>query len=312
MADLNLSTLTEADIITKRVMPAILDAGWSDTTQIRQEVKLRDGKVIVRGKVAARRTVKSADIVLYYKPGIPLAVDIARRIKKEIRRELHLTASAGVSYNKFLAKIASDYRKPDGLFTIHPSRAEKFIAALPIEAFWGVGHATAERMRALSITNGAQLRARDKDFLVRHFGKTGAIFYNFARGVDDRPVEPSRMRKSVGCEETYRENVTRAEALEQRLPLLAEELAGRLARSGFRGNTLTLKVKFPDFVQKTRCATVPEILTEKEGILPLARTLMEELDSGDRTFRLLGLSVSHPQEEQRQGIWEQLWLELEY
>jgi len=114
------------------------------------------------------------------KPGIPLAVDIARRIKKEIRRELHLTASAGVSYNKFLAKIASDYRKPDGLFTIHPSRAEKFIAALPIEAFWGVGHATAERMRALSITNGAQLRARDKDFLVRHFGKTGAIFYNFA------------------------------------------------------------------------------------------------------------------------------------
>ena len=186
------------------------------------------------------------------------------------------------------------------------------IAALPIEAFWGVGHATAERMRALSITNGAQLRARDKEFLIRHFGKTGAIFYNFARGVDDRPVEPSRMRKSVGCEETYRENVTRAEALEQRLPLLAEELAGRLARSGFRGNTLTLKVKFPDFVQKTRCATVPEILTEKEGILPLARTLMEELDSGDRTFRLLGLSVSHPQEEQRQGIWEQLWLELEY
>nr|WP_257228143.1 hypothetical protein [Akkermansia muciniphila] len=195
--------------------------------------------------------------------------------------------------------------------SIHPGR-KKFIAALPIEAFWGVGHATAERMRALSITNGAQLRARDKDFLVRHFGKTGAIFYNFARGVDDRPVEPSRMRKSVGCEETYRENVTRAEALEQRLPLLAEELAGRLARSGFRGNTLTLKVKFPDFVQKTRCATVPEILTEKEGILPLARTLMEELDSGDRTFRLLGLSVSHPQEEQRQGIWEQLWLELEY
>ena len=107
------------------------------------------------------------------KPGIPLAVDIARRIKKEIRRELHLTASAGVSYNKFLAKIASDYRKPDGLFTIHPSRAEKFIAALPIEAFWGVGHATAERMRALSITNGAQLRARDKEFLIRHFGKTG-------------------------------------------------------------------------------------------------------------------------------------------
>ena len=237
------------------------------------------------------------------KPGIPLAVDIARRIKREIRQELHLTASAGVSYNKFLAKIASDYRKPDGLFTIHPSRAEEFIARLPIEAFWGVGHATAERMRA---------RERSLDFLLRHFGKIGGIFYNFARGMDDRPVEPSRIRKSVGCEETYRTDVTRAEALEQHLPLLVEELTGRLARSGFRGNTLTLKVKFPDFVQKSRCMTVPDSLTEKEDILPLARTLMEDLDSGDRTFRLLGLSVSHPQEEQRQGIWEQLWLDLEY
>ena len=235
-----------------------------------------------------------------------------RRIKREIRQELHLTASAGVSYNKFLAKIASDYRKPDGLFTIHPSRAEEFIARLPIEAFWGVGHATAERMRALSITNGAQLRERSLDFLLRHFGKIGGIFYNFARGMDNRPVEPSRIRKSVGCEETYRTDVTRAEALEQHLPLLVEELTGRLARSGFRGNTLTLKVKFPDFVQKSRCMTVPDSLTEKEDILPLARTLMEDLDSGDRTFRLLGLSVSHPQEEQRQGIWEQLWLDLEY
>ncbi len=246
------------------------------------------------------------------KPGIPLAVEIARRIKKEIRQELRLTASAGVSYNKFLAKIASDYRKPDGLFTIHPSRAEEFIARLPIEAFWGVGHATAERMRALSITNGAQLRERSLDFLLRHFGKIGGIFYNFARGMDDRPVEPSRIRKSVGCEETYRTDVTRAEALEQHLPLLVEELTGRLARSGFRGNTLTLKIKFPDFVQKSRSITVPDCLTDMEDILPLARTLMEDLDSGNRTFRLLGLSVSHPQEEQRQGIWEQLWLDLEY
>lgn len=151
------------------------------------------------------------------KPGIPLAVDIARRIKKEIRRELHLTASAGVSTINSWQK---SLRLPQAGWAVHnPSiPGGKFIAALPIEAFWGVGHATAERMRALSITNGAQLRAQDKDFLVRHFGKTGAIFYNFARGVDDRPVEPSRMRKSVGCEETYRENVTRAEALEQRLP----------------------------------------------------------------------------------------------
>lgn len=245
------------------------------------------------------------------KQGIPLAVDIARRIKKDIRNELQLTASAGISYNKFLAKIASDYRKPDGLFTIHPSRAEEFIARLPIEAFWGVGHATATRMRALSIANGAQLRERDREFLIRHFGKIGNLFYNFARGIDDRPVEPSRIRKSVGCEATYREDVAKMEALERNIPLLAEELAGRLQRSGFRGNTLTLKVKFPDFVQKSRSMTVPECLTEAGDILPLARTLMEDLDSGDRAFRLLGLSVSNPLEERPRGIWEQLWLDLD-
>lgn len=160
------------------------------------------------------------------KPGIPLAVEIARRIKKEIRQELRLTASAGVSYNKFLAKIASDYRKPDGLFTIHPSRAAEFIARLPIESFWGVGQATAARMHSLSITNGAQLRERDQEFLVRHFGKIGILFYNFARGIDERPVESSRIRKSVGCEQTYREDVTKTQALENSLPILAEELGG--------------------------------------------------------------------------------------
>ncbi|MBD9271005.1 MAG: DNA polymerase IV, partial [Akkermansia sp.] len=246
------------------------------------------------------------------KPGISLAVEIARRIKREIRQELRLTASAGVSYNKFLAKIASDYRKPDGLFTIHPSRAAEFIARLPIESFWGVGQATAARMHALSITNGAQLRERDQEFLVRHFGKIGVLFYNFARGIDERPVESSRIRKSVGCEQTYREDVTKAQALENNLPVLAEELAGRLARAGFRGNTLTLKIKFPDFVQKSRSITVPDCLTDMEDILPLARTMMEELDSGDSTFRLLGLSVSNPLEEHLPGVWEQLWLDLEY
>ena len=246
------------------------------------------------------------------KPGIPLAVEIARRIKNEIRQELRLTASAGVSYNKFLAKIASDYRKPDGLFTIHPSRAAEFIARLPIESFWGVGQATAARMHSLSITNGAQLRERDQEFLVRHFGKIGILFYNFARGIDERPVESSRIRKSVGCEQTYREDVTKTQALENSLPILAEELAGRLARSGFRGNTLTLKIKFPDFVQKSRSITVPDCLTDMEDILPLARTMMEELDSGDSTFRLLGLSVSNPLEEHPPGVWEQLWLDLEY
>lgn len=244
--------------------------------------------------------------------GIPLAVEIARRIKQDIRHELGLTASAGVSYNKFLAKIASDYHKPDGLFTIHPSRAADLIARLPIEAFWGVGRATAARMHALSITNGAQLREKDREFLIRHFGKIGTLFYDFARGVDERPVEPSRIRKSVGCERTFQEDVTLPKAQTLILPELAEELAGRLARAVFRGQTLTLKAKLPDFTQKSRSVTVHAPLTDKEDILPLARTLMEELDDGEQTFRLLGLSVSNPVHEQPAAEWEQLLLDLEY
>lgn len=246
------------------------------------------------------------------KLGLPLAVEIARLIKRDIREELHLTASAGISYNKFLAKIASDYRKPDGIFTIHPSRAGEFIAHLPIETFWGVGKATAARMHALGITNGEQLRTKEREFLIRHFGKTGHLFYDFAHGVDERPVEPSRIRKSTGCEETFPEDLSKQKALEQAIPRLAEELTKRLARSGFRGNTLTLKIKFPDFTQKTRSLTVPDCLTSMEDILPLGRSLMEDLDSGEQTFRLLGLSVSHPEEEHPLRQMEQLWLDLEY
>lgn len=245
------------------------------------------------------------------KQGLELAVDIARRIKEEIKSELSLTASAGVSYNKFLAKIASDYRKPDGLFTIHPSRAQAFIDRLPIESFWGVGKATASRMHALSITNGQQLRERDLDFLVRQFGKVGVLYYNFSHGIDDRPVEAFHIRKSVGCEHTFREDVSKQDAMGRELVQVATELAGRLARSGFRGNTLTIKVKFPDFTQRTRSVTVSDFLIEFQEIIPLACRLLEGLESGNRPFRLLGLSVSNPAEEHVVGCWEQLLLNLE-
>ena len=131
------------------------------------------------------------------KKGMQYAMDIAAAIKSEIRAETGLVASAGVSYNKFLAKIASDYRKPDGLYVIHPSRAAEFISRLPIESFWGVGGATAERMRALGITDGASLRERTLSFLTARFGKKGRLYYDFARGEDNRSVEPFRERKSV-------------------------------------------------------------------------------------------------------------------
>ena len=141
------------------------------------------------------------------KLAIPLAVDIAKEIKREIREELNLVASAGVSYNKFLAKIASDYRKPDGLCTIHPDQALEFIARLPIENFWGVGPVTAKKMHALGIHNGEQLRTRSLEMLMREFGKVGSIYYDFARGIDLRPVEAVRIRKSIGCEHTLEKDI---------------------------------------------------------------------------------------------------------
>ena len=140
---------------------------------------------------------------------IPYAIEIAKEIKRRIREELHLVASAGVSYNKFLAKIASDYRKPDGLFVIHPNRAQHFIDRLPVESFWGVGPVTAQKMYQLGIYNGEQLKACSLNMLTRQFGKTGAIYYDFARGIDNRPVETTRIRKSIGCERTLRKTSTK-------------------------------------------------------------------------------------------------------
>lgn len=231
------------------------------------------------------------------KPGIELAVDIAREIKQRITAETQLTASAGVSYCKFLAKVASDYRKPDGLCTVHPERALDFIAGLKIEQFWGVGEKTAQRMHALGIHTGADLRERPLSLLTAQFGKMGGVFYNFARGIDDRPVVTQWVRKSVGCERTYATDLTTQSAAIIELNHIVHELLGRLERSGFQGTTLTLKVKFHDFVQITRSFTQTEVLRTKEQILPMAKQLLREVDFSQRPIRLLGLTVSHPPRE---------------
>ncbi len=226
------------------------------------------------------------------KKGIALAVDIAREIKQRIADELHLTASAGVSYNKFLAKIASDYRKPDGLCTIHPSQALDFIAKLPIEAFWGVGAVTANKMHAMGIHNGALLRSYSRGGLIDAFGKMGTVYYDFARGIDDRPVVVDRERKSVGCERTLESDLSRRALLSVHLYQLVLELVARLRKSGFKGNVLTLKVKFSDFTQITRSRTVGILLTSKARILPVAKALLADVDVEHSPVRLLGLSVS--------------------
>lgn len=243
------------------------------------------------------------------KPGISLAIEIAKEIKKRIREELGLIASAGVSYNKFLAKIASDYRKPDGLCTIHPDQAMDFIAHLPIESFWGVGPVTAKKMHALGIHNGSELQGCSLEMLIRQFGKAGNLYYDFARGIDLRPVEAVRIRKSVGCEHTLEKDISSRSSAIIELYHVTTELLERLKHTGFSGNTLTLKIKFHDFNQITRSITQANELTTLDKILPLAKQLLKEVEYENHPIRLIGLSVSNPKEERKEEEkvqWQQL------
>ncbi|MDO5531649.1 DNA polymerase IV [Sutterella sp.] len=229
------------------------------------------------------------------KLGLEYGTEVARRIKMDIRRELSLTASAGVSYNKFLAKIASDWRKPDGIFTIHPTRAQEFIDALPIEAFWGVGPATAKRFHEMGISTGYALRMRSFTELTDRFGAAGALFYKFARGIDSRPVKTSRVRKSVGCEETFLDDIAGFEALSERMAGIAADLTRRISRHDFRGRTITLKIRFADFTTKTRSMTALVPYVAEPAILEAGMKLLSGIEIPPEGVRLLGLSVSSPE-----------------
>ncbi len=257
--------------------------------------------------------------VTHNKKGMELAVDIAKEIKTRIKEETQLTASAGISYCKFLAKVASDYRKPDGICTIHPDKALDFIAQLPVEDFWGVGKKTLQKMHFMGIFNGADLRKVSEAHLVEVFGKAGHIFYNFARGIDERPVITYRERKSVGCEQTFLEDIYAKSAVVIELYHTVLELLERIANNGFEGRTLTLKVKFADFTQITRSISQEKILKKKEDILPLAKQLLKLVDfSSSHPIRLLGLSVSNAssdeakrEDKENSTISKPQWRELE-
>lgn len=227
------------------------------------------------------------------KRGITLAVDCAREIKQRIKDETALTASAGVSYCKFLAKIASDYRKPDGLFVIHPDRAQQFIDQLHVDRIWGVGQKTAEHMHRMGIFTGADLRQVSLTHLTEEFGKMGRVFYDFSRGIDPRPVISEWERKSVSCERTFEHDIFTSAQVTVELYHTVLELERRIAKSQFEGRTLTLKVKFSDFRQITRSITKPDILLTKSQLLPLAKQLLRQVTI-DRAHpvRLLGLGVS--------------------
>lgn len=227
------------------------------------------------------------------KQGIGSALEIASAIKKAIREELNLTASAGVSINKFVAKIASDQDKPNGLTFIGPSKIKSFLEALPIERFFGVGKVTAAKMRQLNIHTGGDLKKLDESTLIHIFGKTGRHFYNMARGIDNREVQPNREVKSISVEDTFAKDLIKRSEVTDELYVLAAKLSKRLQIRTLSGKTLTLKIKFHDFVQITRSQSFTEILSGKDTIYRFACNLLDRAGAENRKIRLLGLTMSN-------------------
>ncbi|MHC5536762.1 DNA polymerase IV [Singulisphaera rosea] len=220
------------------------------------------------------------------------ATEVAERIRDAIRSETKLTASAGVSYNKFLAKMASDERKPDGLFVITPTMGPRYIEDLPVGRFHGIGPVTRDKMEHLGIHHGGDLKARTLSFLQQHFGKAGSYFYALARGIDERPVCADRIRKSVGAETTFPVDlITLDEAKKALAPLIAKAWA-HCEESILRGRTVTLKVKYADFQQVTRSCTEDAPIATQSVIEAIAFALLEPLFPVSKGIRLLGVTLS--------------------
>ncbi len=222
----------------------------------------------------------------------PSATLIAKEIKKRIREVTGLTASAGVASNKFLAKIASDLDKPDGLSVITPDEAQEFIEKLKIGEFYGVGKATQEKMEKLGIRTGADLKQWDEVDLVKQFGKSGHHYYRIARGIDNRRVKPDRIRKSIGKERTFSEDVSDLEWIGEFLDQLSEKISLSMQEMDASGKTITLKVRYKNFETVTRSSTLNHYTSKVEDLSSTARKLLTETEAGIREVRLLGISVS--------------------
>jgi DNA polymerase-4 len=235
--------------------------------------------------------------------GIISATQIAEEIRARIRAETELTASAGVSYNKFLAKLASDHRKPDGLFVITPKMGPEFVETLPVRKFHGVGPATNAKMQRLGIKTGLDLRAQSLAFLQQHFGKAGSYYYWVARGVDERPVRADRIRKSVGAENTFSADLFTCEAARDALREIIDKVWRYCEGSGTRGRTVTLKVKFANFRQITRSRTSQRQIATRGELEQLGNALLEPLFPVAKGVRLLGISLSSlvAEEAEREG-----------
>jgi DNA polymerase-4 len=234
--------------------------------------------------------------------GLGSATEIAQQVRARIRTETGLTASAGVSYNKFLAKLASDHRKPDGLFVITPRMGAAFVERLPVRKFHGVGPATAAKMNNLGIKTGADLRSHPLAFMQEHFGKTGSYYYSVARGIDDTPVRADRIRKSVGAENTFDVDLYTSEAARHALQPIVEKTWRHCESAGTLGRTVTLKVKYADFHQVTRSRTEAAPVATRAQLERQSRELLERLFPVVKGVRLLGVTLSTLDDERTKNM----------
>jgi DNA polymerase IV len=248
----------------------------------------------------AKASALTPQIVSGQVAAVPVRASIARRTATrsacpspiKIRAETGLTASAGVSYNKFLAKLASDNRKPDGLFVITPNMGPAFVEGLPVGKFHGVGPATTAKMNRLGIETGRDLRAQSMPFLQQHFGKSGAYYYWIARGVDDRPVRANRVRKSVGAENTFSVDLFTFESAQDALAPIIDKVWHHCESTGMRGRTVTLKIKYANFQQITRSQSLRGVIEGRMALGEISLELLRAQFPVAKGIRLLGISIS--------------------
>lgn len=241
------------------------------------------------------------------KKNISSAIQVAKEIRTIIKERTNLTASAGVSINKFLAKIASDMDKPDGLFVIKPNEVEKFVEKLEVGKIFGIGKVTAEKMHKLNIYTGKDLRKYDLATLINYFGKSGNYFYNLARGIDNREVQPNRERKSIGAERTFEFDLKNLDEIKKELGRICKVLDDRIKHSNKKGKTITIKIKFSDFKQITRSKTIDHYTNDMNLILQISNDLIIQEHLINKEIRLLGISMSNFQGEENN---EQLSLDF--
>jgi DNA polymerase-4 len=230
--------------------------------------------------------------------GIPLARDVAFAIRAKIKQETELNASAGISYNKFLAKLASDHRKPNGQYVITPEMGPAFVEALTVGRFHGIGPATSAKMNSLGLFTGLDIRNQSLEFLQANFGKAGEYYYWISRGVDNREVRPDRIRKSVGAENTFSSDLTEFEAMLSELKPLIGKVWQHCEDKGSRGRTITLKVKFADFELISRSRTITGAVGSRSELEIVSTSLLRALFPMEKAVRLLGVSISGFVEEE--------------